>query len=318
MAASPVRVGLIGVGRMGQNHLRVLSLLSSVSLKFVYDIDHEAARRATAPYGVPVIADLEPGLRDVEAVVICTPTINHADQVRLAAKHVRGVFVEKPLAHTVVAAREIAQLAQQTGLSLQVGFIERFNPAVQLLTTILEKSKRVVSVDFMRTNRLSARITDVDVVTDLMSHDIDLALHINGPVQSVTAHGMREKDMIDFASVTLTHQNGRLSRLLASRVTEKKIRAIHATCLDMYVDCDLLRKEIVITRQTEMQQRPGQPYTITAVEETVAVNPQEALLQELQAFIASCRGEKAPGIPTAAAGLTVMAICDQIREAIVP
>jgi predicted dehydrogenase len=169
-----------------------------------------------------------------------------------------------------------------------------------------------------RTNRLSARITDVDVVTDLMIHDIDLALHLNGPVRSVSAHGVHENGMIDFACALLTHQNGRFSRILASRITEKKIRSIHATCTDMFVDCDLLRKEIVITRQTEVQQpRQGEPYTITAVEETVAVNPQEALLLELQAFVSSCRGATGPEVPGSAAGVAAMAVCEQVREAIV-
>jgi predicted dehydrogenase len=303
---------------MGQNHLRVLSMLNSVALEFVYDIDIDTARRAAAPYQVPVIDDIESGLGGVEAVVVCSPTANHSEHVRLAAKKVRNIFVEKPLAHTATAAREIAQLAARKNLNLQVGYIERFNPAVQQLRTVLDRSQRVVSVDFTRTNRLSARITDVDVVTDLMIHDIDLALHLNGPVRSVSAHGVHENNMIDFASAVLTHQNGRFSRILASRITEKKIRAIHATCADMFVDCDLLRKEIVITRQSEIQpSRQGAPYTITAVEETVAVMPQEALLLELQAFVATCRGVVEPGVPDSAAGVAAMAICEQIRGAIV-
>ena len=316
MTSAPVRIGLIGTGRMGQNHLRVLAMLNSVSLEFVHDADARAARRAAAPYGVKVADDLDAGLDRVDAVVICTPTTSHAAEVRRAARHVRNIFVEKPLAHSVPAARALAQLTKQQGLNLQVGFIERYNPAVQQLRTILQKSRRVVSVDFTRTNRLSARITDVDVVADLMSHDIDLALHLNGPVKAVTAHGMGESRMIDFASVTLTHRNGRFSHLLASRITEKKMRAIRATCIDMYVDCDLLRKEIVITRQSEVRERPGHPYTVSSVEETVAVSPQEALLQELQAFVAACRGEKPPHRPDAAAGTISLEICDRVRAAI--
>lgn len=313
---APVRVGLIGLGSMGRNHLRVLSMLNSVSLGFVHDIDVERARRLAAPAQVPVAEDLEAALGGVEAVVICSPTIHHADHVRAAAKRVRNIFVEKPLADTVTAARSLAHLAEQAKLNLQVGFIERFNPAVQLLRAIIAKSQRVVSVDFTRTNRLSARITDVDVVADLMIHDIDLALHLNGPVSGVSAHGVRGSGMIDFASVTLSHRNGCFSRVLASRITEKKIRAIHATCMDMYVDCDLLRKEIVISRQSEIRNVAGEPYTITATEDTVAVAPEEALLLELRAFIASCRDGKAPDAPDADAGLAAMEICEQIRGAI--
>jgi predicted dehydrogenase len=313
---SAVRIGLIGLGSMGRNHLRVLSMLNSVSLEFVHDIDAARARQLAAAHGVAAADDLEAALSKVEAVVICSPTVHHAEHARLAARHVPNVFVEKPLADTLAAARSLAELASQAKLNLQVGFIERFNPAVQLLKTILGKSERIVNVDFTRTNRLSARITDVDVVADLMIHDIDLALHLNGPVNGVSATGVRGSGMIDFASVTLSHRNGCFSRVLASRITEKKIRAIHATCMDMYVDCDLLRKEIVISRQSQIRNVAGEPYTITATEDTVAVAPEEALLLELRAFIAGCRGERRPEVPDAAAGLAAMEICEKIRGSI--
>lgn len=312
----PVKIGLIGLGKMGQNHLRVLSMLNSVALEFVYDTNLEGARRAAAPYQAPVADDLERALAGVEAVVICSPTSTHADYARLAARHVKNLFVEKPLAHSSAVAEELAQLAAEKNLNVQVGFIERFNPAVQALKTVLDRSSQVVSVDFSRTNRLSSRITDVDVVTDLMIHDIDLALYLNGPVREVSAHGMREGEMIDLALATLAHENGRYSRIQASRVTEKKIRAIQATCLDMYVDCDLLSKEIFINRQSQLRQQEGEPYVISAIEETVEVRPQEALLLELQAFVASSRQPAADGVPGAAAGLAAQRVCDAIRAAV--
>lgn len=317
MSKSPVRVGLIGLGNMGRNHLRVLSMLNSISLEFVYDLDPAAARAAAAAYGARVSEDLDSVLSGVDAVVICTPTVTHADYIRKASQFVRHIFVEKPVADTVARAQEVQQLVEQAGIRLQVGFIERFNPAVQGLRKILGRSPQVLSIDFTRTNKLSARITDVDVVTDLMIHDIDLALYMNGPVSAVSAHGVHREGMIDFASALLTHDNGRFSRIQASRVTEKKIRSIRATCLDLYVDCDLLRKEIVINRQSEIRQLEGEPYTVTAVEETVAVAPQEALLLELQAFAANCRGEVS-AVPEAAEGVAAMDICEQIRGTILP
>jgi predicted dehydrogenase len=174
-----------------------------------------------------------------------------------------------------------------------------------------------VSIDFTRTNKLSSRITDVDVVIDMMIHDIDLALFFNGPISKVLAHGVCEGEMIDFASAFLTHTNGRFSRIQASRITEKKIRSIQATCKDMFIDCDLLRKEIVINRQSELKQVEGEPYSISALEESVQVRPQEALLSELQAFIASCvGGEVAIETPNVHDGLNAMHICDQIQKAV--
>lgn len=311
----PIKIGLIGLGKMGQNHLRVLSLLKNVELVFVYDLNTKAAEQLGETYGVQTHADLEQLLPQVDAVVICTPTVTHGDYIRIAADYVRNIFVEKPMADTLKEARVLSAFVAEQDINLQVGFIERFNPAVQQLKKILDKSAQVISIDFTRTNKLSARITDVDVVTDLMIHDIDLALYLNGPVQSVSAHGVAHGQMIDFASALLTHENGRFSRIQASRITEKRIRTIQATCVDMYVDCDLVRKELLIHRQSEIQQQAGEPYTISAVEQAIEVRQQEALLTELQTFVAFCRAQDVE-VPTTADGLRSADLCDQIQKAV--
>lgn len=316
MNDKPVRVGLIGLGRMGQNHLRILSMLKGVELAFVADADAALAARLGASYGVPGVSQLDAVLDTAQAVVICTPTVTHADYIRMVAGKVRNIFVEKPLADTLEEASRVARFAAEKGLNVQVGFIERFNPAVQSLKQVLDKSERVISIDFTRTNKLSARITDVDVVTDLMIHDIDLALYLNGPARSVAAHGFAHGKMIDFASALITHENGRFSRIQASRITEKKMRLIEATCVDMFVDCELLRKEIIISRQSEIRQAEGQPYTISAVQEAIEVRPQEALLSELQAFVASCRGQRQAELPGVQDGLAAMQISDEIQKAV--
>ncbi len=313
---APVKIGIIGLGRMGQNHLRVLSLLAAADLRFIYDLDADNVARLSASSGVPAASDLEAALAGVDAVVIASPTTTHADYIALAAKHVKNIFVEKPITEKLDSSLTIAKMAKEHGLNLQVGLIERFNPAVEQMKRLLDRSEQVVSVDFVRTNKISARITDVDVVTDLMIHDIDLALYLNGPVTAVSAHGVAEGPMIDYAAALLTHENGRFSRIQASRITDKKMRSIQATCKDMFVDCELLRKEITLSRQSEVEQRPGEPYRISAVEEKIEVVPREALQLELQAFLASCNGEHDPGIPGAEAGVAAMAVCEQILTAI--
>ena len=311
----PIKIGLIGLGKMGQNHLRVLSLLKSVELVFVYDLNTKAAEQLGETYSVQTHVDLKQLLPQVDAVVICTPTVTHGDYIRIAAGYVKNIFVEKPMADSLEEAQALSIFAAEHNLKIQVGFIERFNPAVQQLKSVLDKSAQVISIDFTRTNKLSARITDVDVVTDLMIHDIDLALYLNGPVRSVAAHGVAQGQMIDFASALLTHQNGRFSRIQASRITEKKIRTIQATCVDMYVDCELVRKELLINRQSEIQQENGGPYTISAIEQTIEVRQQEALLTELQTFVAFCQAQDVE-VPIAADGLRAADICDQIQKAV--
>lgn len=311
-----IRVGLIGAGKMGQNHLRVLSLLKGVEISFIYDANLDAANKIAATYGVRAATDPYEMLDSVDAIVVASPTSTHAEVVKKVGGKVKNIFVEKPLAATLLEAQELAEFAATQGLNIQVGFIERFNPAVQATKQVLRRSGKVISIDFTRTNKLSSRITDVDVVTDLMIHDIDLAMYMNGPVKTIEAHGMAQGQMIDFASALLTHANGSFSRIQASRVTEKKMRMIQATCLEMFVDCDLLRKEINISRQSEIRQIEGQPYTIASQEESLEVRPQEALLSELQVFVASCRGESSEDRPGIQAGLDAMVVCDQVQRAV--
>lgn len=314
MNASALKIGLIGLGSMGKNHLRILSMLKEVDLIFISDLNAETANSLAVAHGVPAVSDPFAALDTVDAVVICTPTETHADYIRRIGLSVRNIFVEKPLAATVDEARIVKDFADANDLNLQVGFIERYNPVVQGLKDILEKSERVISVDFTRTNKLSARITDVDVVIDLMIHDIDLALFLNGPARSVAAHGFANDDVIDFASTLITHDNGRFSRIQASRITEKKMRKIEATCTDMFVDCELLKKEILITRQSQIIQEEGQPYKVTAIQEVIEVRPQEALLSELQGFITSCKIHPGDNHPNAKAGLSALEIANTVRN----
>lgn len=311
-----VRVGLLGLGQMGRNHLRVLSMLKGITVGFVSDTDEGLGQGLAAKYGAPFRTDLDKALAEVDAVVICTPTSTHDHYVRQSAPHVKNIFVEKPLTDSLESSERLHDFAEANGLSIQVGFIERFNPAVQQLKAVLRDSPNIVSIDFMRTNKVSSRITDVDVIVDLMIHDVDLALYLNGPVSSVSSHGLCEKSMIVFSSALLTHSNGRFSRIQASRITEKKMRHIQATCQDMFIDCELLRKEIVITRRSVQAQMEGSPYTITATEETVAVRPEEALLSELQAFIANCNRPGTVAVPQVADAIDAMSICEEIQRLI--
>lgn len=315
-AAGQVKLGLIGLGRMGQNHLRVLSLLAAADLRWVHDADSVQGAAIAAAAGVPHIENVEAALADVEAVVIASPTTTHDRYIRMAAMRLEHIFVEKPMAERLDSSMAIRDLVRASGLHLQVGLIERFNPAVVQMKQLLDRSEQVVSVDFVRTNKISARIADVDVVKDLMIHDIDLALHLNGPVTQVSAHGVAEGPMIDYAAALLTHVNGRFSRIQASRITDKKMRSIQATCKDMFIDCELLRKEIRISRHTGLEQRPGEPYRITQTEEAIEVQPREALQLELQAFLSGCRGDIAPDVPDAEAGVAAMTVCEQVLTSI--
>jgi len=315
-AERPVRIGLVGLGQMGRNHLRILGMLRGIELVFVHDSDPAHCAAVAAQHGVRAVADIEQAASEADAVVVCTPTVTHADYVRRLAPLVPALFVEKPLAHSLAAAQALAEIVSRYGTWVQVGFIERFNPAVVGLRRVLQDAERVINIDFTRTNRVSSRITDVDVILDLMVHDLDLALHLNGPISQVEAHGVIESGMVEFASALLVHRNGCFSRALASRITEKKIRLIQATCSDRFVDCDLLRKEIIISRQSVTNQGGAGAYSISSQQDSVLIGQQEALLTELQAFVQVVRGGDRQGLADFAAGMASLEVSEAVRGAI--
>lgn len=304
------RIGIIGLGRMGLNHARVLSTMKSAELVAVYDVDPDRTQEVSERFSTVACQSADDVFDHVDALIVASPTVSHADYVRAAAGRVDSIFVEKPLTEALASSQDLAALAVRHNIRLQVGFIERYNPALQQLSKLLQASTRVISVDFVRTNRVSERITDVDVVTDLMIHDLDLALYLNGPVAGIFADGVKRGDMIEFANATLRHENGRTSRVQASRITDRKARQIEATCADSFVECDLLRREIVVSRQAKVEQKPGEPYRITAINERIEVQPQEALLAELQAFISR---DHAPGPADA---VRAIELCEEIRSLI--
>lgn len=311
----PIKIGLIGLGRMGQNHLRILSMLKSVDLVFIFDEDIKKAHGLAIAYGSSAADDLAAALPKVDAVVICSPTETHYDYVLRIGEYVKYIFVEKPLAESLDKTRDLASFVKEKNLRLQVGFIERFNPAVRALRGILDDTSKVINSDFTRTNKLSDRITDVDVIYDLMVHDIDLALHFHGPVKTVNAYGVIHDNMVVFSTASLVHENGCQSRILASRVTEKKIRQIQTTCEDYYVNCELLHKEISVVKQTTSIHEINEPYKISSTEEKIEVMPQEALLLELLAFISMCEGKEVD-IPNADDAVAVSEVCDNVKKAV--
>ena len=310
-----LRVSILGIGKMGKNHLRVLSMLKGVVVAKIFDFNEDELKSVSEQYDVPYTLDAKEALEDVDAVIIVTPTSTHFDYFKLCVGKVTNVFIEKPLAESYAEAQEIKVLANANGMFVQCGFIERFNPVVAELKKILE-STNVINADFFRTNRLSSRITDVDVVLDLMIHDIDLALYLNGPIQNVVAYGNKEHGLVAFASAIFKHQNGSLSRVIASRMTEKKIRSIQVTTDDAYIDAELVRKELLVHKQSATTTNVNDSYIVSSLEQQIEVKPQEALLVELQAFISRCNGDQSAVLPDVDAGVESLRICQLVLESI--
>lgn len=291
-----IKIALFGIGKMGQNHLRILSMLKDVEVAFLYDANLELCESLSKSFGIKVLENLDEDLKDCDGAIIVTPTFTHFDYVNKVSDYVKNIFVEKPLTDTLDTTQIILDLAKQKSLNIQVGFIERYNPAIITLQNILRDTK-IVNIDFTRTNKMSSRITDVDVVIDLMIHDIDLALHFNGDIADIYAHGVVMEGMIEYARACIIHKNGAFSNIVASRITEKRIRQISVTTHNEYIDCNLLRKEVFVDKQSVEQRLDS--VSISANTETIEVRGQESLFSELLDFVNLCKDSESHQTPSA-------------------
>ena len=185
----PIKIALFGIGKMGQNHLRILSMLKDVEIAFLYDTNQELCQVMSERFGVKILKDIDEDLKSCDGAIIVTPTFTHFDYINKVSDYVKNIFVEKPLTNTLESTQIILTLAKEKSLNIQVGFIERYNPAVLTLKNILTpNTHKIINIDCIRTNKMSSRITDCDVVIDLMIHDIDLALNFNGDVRDIYAN----------------------------------------------------------------------------------------------------------------------------------
>jgi len=309
-----LKIGIVGLGAMGRNHLRVLSNLAGIKVQGIYDIDRASAKTLARNFSTISYADYMSLLNDIDCIVISSPTTLHYEHLVQASKKLNNIFVEKPICENIQKTKKILSLNIP---NLQVGFIERYNPAIQELKKITDKTKPF-SIDFSRTNKISSRIKDVDVVTDLMIHDIDLALFLNGSIKEIYSKGIIVDGTICWASAIITHENQVISRIEASKITEKKIRSINASFENLFVDCDLLKKEIKLIKNTHTKSSPLEPYRITSVEETLEVQPREALQEELIDFIESCKEAKKFSLfrPVGNDGLSAIEVCQRIQSQI--
>lgn len=316
----PVRVGVIGVGRMGQRHCRVYSTLRQAHLVGVCDTVPETGHRVAEEYGVPFYGDVTALLKQVDAVSLATPTPSHFELAMLCLEWGVHVLVEKPITETLEQAEALAQAAEASGLVVLVGHIERFNPAYIELKNVLE-NLTILAVNFRRLSPYVGSNTDVDVVLDLMTHDVDLALDLMGrePV-SVDAYGLTAfSGYIDHAVAHLCFGSGPILTLTASRVTEQKIRSIEVTALEAYVEADLLNKSLSVHRRTIGEylnhNHRGVKYRQESVIERIFVPTLEPLFLELQHFVDCILHHGSPRV-SARDGLNALRLVMDIRNAI--
>ena len=202
----------------------------------------------------------------------------------------KKIFVEKPYVNDISKAKIINQLLKKNKIRIFVGLIERFNSNVLSLRNYI-KNQKILSIDFNRTARVNRRNQDIDVVSDLMIHDIDLAIQFNGEIKLITATGLIKNKIIQHATVNLTHKNNSLSSLSASRMTDKKMRNIDVLLKNSFISANLLENEISVYKQAKYSQKNNKPYKISSRLEKIQSNPSEPLLLELEYFLKYFEGK---------------------------
>ncbi|THE62990.1 gfo/Idh/MocA family oxidoreductase [Salinadaptatus halalkaliphilus] len=293
-SSRPIRAGVVGVGAMGENHARVYSELQSVELTGVTDHDGEVARRVAHEYGATAL-EFERLLERCDVVSVAVPTPAHYETVTTCLEADVHVLVEKPIAETVEQGRRLAELARERGLVLQVGHIERFNPAVQTTTDLIDDLD-VISLEAERLGPPVDRTARGNVVFDLMVHDVDIVDAMLGDrPDSVSAMGTENGQ---YATATMVYDDV-VASVTASRVTQKKVRKLTVTARECLLEVDYLQQSVLIHRDSypEYLVDDGtRRYRHESVVERPRVDNGEPLRHELEAFLEAVRTDSAPTV----------------------
>jgi predicted dehydrogenase len=340
MAEAPTRVAVIGAGAFGRNHLRVYRELETVGLPVmlvaVVDADEAVRADAQARYAIPGFATVKEFLASgiaCDAASVCVPTVHHAAVATPLLEQGLDLLIEKPLAATLADADAVLSLASQHRRIVQVGHLERFNPAVTAARTLLNRPM------FFEAHRLSiftARSLDVDVVLDLMIHDLDVVLSlVDSQVREVRAVGLPVLSRTaDIANVRVEFENGCVANFTASRVSTERVRKLRFFQPHQYLSLDFARQDLLLIDVTataglsdrelaEMiekhskPEQPGEPKHPTAGlnMSKVPVAPGEPLRLELEAFITAVRSRETP-LVDGVAGRKALALALEINAAI--
>ncbi len=235
-----IKVGVVGVGHLGNLHAKMYSTLSVAEFVGIFDIDAAKADQVAQQYQVRKCSSLDELLETVDAVSVVTPTSNHYETAAHALESGKHVFIEKPITHDVESADALIRLADEKKLIVQVGHIERFNPALMALQS---SDLNPMFIESHRLAQFNPRGTDVAVVLDLMIHDLDIILSlIKAPVKRVDASGVAVvSDTIDIANTRIQFENGAVANITASRISQKKMRKMRIFQRDTYITIDFLQ-----------------------------------------------------------------------------
>jgi predicted dehydrogenase len=304
-----LRAGVIGVGHLGQHHARLYASLPDSTLVGVVDHDHGRASLIGGQYGARAYDDLPDLLKHVDVVSVAVPTSAHYSVTKACLEAGKHVLVEKPIAVLPIEAQRLVELAKMNGCTLQVGHSERFNPIMRMMRPHI---RRPMLFEGQRMGLYSERGTDVDVVLDLMIHDLDLVLSCHpGPVEEVRAAGLSVRSSTsDVANAYIQFESGCVASLIASRVSLKAMRHMHLFQPDGYVSIDFQsRKGAIGRRSVETGRKP-----MVAVEEFQA-GDDEPLRLQLESFLQAIRAQSCP-VVSGEDGMAALEVAHRVLSAI--
>lgn len=298
-------VGVIGVGSMGRNHVRVYSELRGVDSLGIYDVNTRAAQELGGKYNATVYRSVDELIDNSDAVSVVVPTQLHSAVVGQVFLRKKSVLIEKPICATASEAQQLMKKAPE-GITIGVGHIERFNPIVAEIKRIVKKP---VYMELKRHNPASSRITGSSVVEDLMIHDIDILLNEFFPNPS----DICSVGNADVMSV-LMNCDGIPVSLSASRRASKKIRAFYVEDEDFTIEGNFMTQEVNIYRKPGQYQIEAERYVQENIIEKVMVNTVEPLKRELETFI-DCVNRKRPFLIPPEQAIRNLEFCEKIRTA---
>ena len=320
-----VNIGVVGVGHLGFHHATHLSKIKNANLVGIYDIDSKRSDEVSKQLSVPSFESLDLLIDRVDALSIVTPTSTHKTVAEKCIQNGKHVFIEKPITTTVSDADYIIQLAKSNNTIIQVGHIERFNPALLALSS-LEIQPKYIEVHRMAP--FMSRGTDVPVVLDLMIHDIDLVLSfIDSPVKDIYANGVSiMTSSVDIANARIKFNNGSIANITSSRVAKDRVRKIKIFQQDLYVTIDFLAGISEVYKAMDASEDdPDAIMSAPLVDsdgknrqifyEKPLVQKQDALKLELENYIQSVLGNETP-IVDGVAGKQALGVAIKIHDKI--
>ena len=274
-----IKISVVGLGQMGVNHLNNLLNIKNINLISVYD--KIKRKDLENKYNSKFSENIKKVINNTDAIIIATPTTTHFKYFLECSKKIKNIFIEKPLVTDIKQFKKILQITKKKKINLKVGYIERYNPTIQLIKKILKKNK-ILNLDFIRTNNRQNKIKDTNIIFDIMTHDIDLALYLSGDVKRISSSGVKKRNKIKFAISTLEHKNKCITRILSNSECAKKIRTLNITTEKNYISANLLTREIIITKKNFGKKSNN-------LEKKIYAPNKNALLEELKDFIKSCK-----------------------------